>query len=466
MAEEHGVNVDNEIQLTVVDDDQVTTAQEISTDDDGVIPSESNNPEWLTDLIHGNNDNNPSEEESGYLYRCHLKFEGHLDGLPKKMTACFIKHLSEETGEDLFQVLISESNDLLKFRYHEREYDGYGDEDVMKYLFLSGCTILMLIESYTYHSLEKLYGISHGEARKIQEYLFNFENQIPFRVVQLLVNMTKHPHHLKEKIVKFIHTNSIIKDLPIPSTNKNSGMTLDNNIIDAINGSRYDKHPFLLHLLYLLITSSDGNIINTNNDRPYYGWGVCLEGTEKDPKEFFRNVEELTSTGIELEPSSSGLATISFSAKCFNLKGHLKLPSLIVDEWTEEKLKNLLRYEMFIKENKLISYIKFMDILIDVEQDVKQLRASRVLQNRLSSDADVANLFNGLGSKFSEPQDDFYRDVKKKIQKHCERKCAIWMTQVYHKYFSTPWAMIGLMAAVIVLSLAAVQAWYAINPKK
>ncbi|KAM6567773.1 hypothetical protein CsatA_026901 [Cannabis sativa] len=454
----------------VFDDDY-----EESSSDDGVgvlYPSESNII-WLTNLISQNNGSTNPSQVGDYFYRCRLEIEGHPD-LPEKMTAWFIKDLStDETGKSLLGVLTSTSNHLLNLRYLEDRHNEYGDQDVIKYLFLSGCTILMFIRCYAGNSLEVLFGISHGEARKIQEYLFNFENQIPFTVVKLLVDMTKDPDQLKKDIVKFIHINNITKDLPIPSSNNSLLKQWD----AIIEGTKCHKHVHLLHLLYLCITSTDANIVSTNNNKrnedSTLGCNTMLcscfprqRQNFNDPKEFFRNVEELTSTGIELEPSSSGLATISFSGKCFNLKGHLKLPPLIVDEWTEEKLNNLLRYEMFIKKNKLISYIKFMDILIDIEQDVKQLRASRVLQNRLSSDADVANLFNRLGSKFSDPQHDYYRHVKIEIQTHCERKRAIWMTQFYQKYFSNPWAIIGLLAAVIVLSLAAVQAWFAINPRK
>uniref|UniRef100_A0A803Q3W9 Uncharacterized protein n=1 Tax=Cannabis sativa TaxID=3483 RepID=A0A803Q3W9_CANSA len=459
MREEYCVNVDNEIQA------EITTDQE----SDEVTPSnESNNTKWLKDLIHRYKRDNPLKK-SDYIYRCQLKIEGRLD-LPYRLTAWFIKDLSyDDTGESLFEDFTRQSQDLLEyFTYHGRPYD---KEDLTRHLFLSGCTILMFIRCYTGNSLEILFGIGNGEARRIQEYLFRFDNQIPFGVVELLVNLSNDPNQLKKDIVEFIYINNMItKDLPIPSSNK-SLLNQWNDILLIKN----NKDVHLLHLLYLLITSSDGNIVSTNNNKRNHEdcstilcSCFCRQKLNcNDPKGFFRNVEELTSTGIELEPSSSGLATISFSGKCFNLKGHLKLPPLIVDEWTERKLHNLLLYEKFLKKHyMLISYVKFMDILIDREQDVKELRAFRVLQNRLSSDADVAYLFNKLGSECSDPQDDFYRDVKIKIQHHCERKYAIWMTQVYQKYFSNPWAIIGLMAAVIVLSLAAVQAWFAVNPRK
>ncbi|XP_030507032.2 uncharacterized protein LOC115722055 [Cannabis sativa] len=464
MAEEHCVNVDhamidqNEIQHVVDHHHHPHQPQ--------LILSESDT-QWLLDLINQNNGDNPSQEID-FVYRLNLIILPH--DLPRKIAANFIKSFSnDKIGKSLFQDFTTNTKDLLKLSYHDEN----GNKGLMiKSLFLSGCTILQFIHSYFLNELDELFGIHNAKARKIQEDLFRFDNQIPFRVIELLVNLTNNPNQLKKDIVKFIYINNITKDLPIPSSN-NFLLKQWDDIIRIEN----HKHVHLLHILYLLITSSDGNIVSTNKKNEDNNILRCCSTIScscfrrqrpnfNDPKGFFRNVEELKSTGIELKPTSSCLATISFNGKCFNLKGHLKLPPLIVDRWIKEKLHNLLLYEKFFKKHyMLISYVKFMDILIDREQDVRELRASRVLQNRLSSDADVADLFNRLGSRFSEPPHDFYSDVKTKIQNHCERKCAIWMTQVYQQYFSSPWTIIGLMAAAIVLSLTAVQTWFAVNPK-
>lgn len=187
-------------------------------------------------------------------------------------------------------------------------------------------------------------------------------------------------------------------------------------------------------------------------------------------KPFFRNVQELKSAGIEFKPNS-GLGTVSFNTGCINVRGYLKLPPIIVDEWTESKLMNLVAYEMCLGDNYkkdwyfVTSYIKLMDFLVDKEQDVKELRASRMLWNRLSSDADVTTLFNNIGSRCLEPPLDVYSNIKMQIQTHCDGKCATWMTQVYQKHFSSPFTALALLATVIILTLTAIQTWCAVNPK-
>lgn len=91
------------------------------------------------------------------------------------------------------------------------------------------------------------------------------------------------------------------------------------------------------------------------------------------------------------------------------MRGHLRLPPITIDEWTERKLLNLVAYEMSLggssKKNFSIitSYIKFLNFLINREQDVQELRASRIIWDRLDSDREVADWFNRIGAKCFEP---------------------------------------------------------------
>ncbi|XP_010095401.2 protein UXT homolog, partial [Morus notabilis] len=106
-----------------------------------------------------------------------------------------------------------------------------------------------------------------------------------------------------------------------------------------------------------------------------------------------------------------------------------------------------------------------LDLLIDNEHDVKDLRAAGVLRNSLSSDGEAAQLINRIGSNCFAPPVDKYEHVKYNIEKHYKRKCTIWTAQVWYAYFSSPLTVLALIAAAVVLVLTAVQTWYAVNPK-
>ncbi|XP_062078706.1 uncharacterized protein LOC133783178 [Humulus lupulus] len=412
------------------------------------------------------------------------------------------------------------------------------DDDVLaRFLFLDGCAIVQFIRSYYQNELEE-FGIDNKQAISIQEDLFLLQNQIPFRVIVLLLHCmpTVTSSKLKEDIVYFLHINNIMKKDSLTSRyiRKQSDIIFD----------KENKNLHLLNHLHSLIKSKGKMVhghktqyrclqclgkcfkyclsclhktqyhslrcfdkwfkyclfclqkIQSSCLRCFGKWCkyclfcfccllgccrfevTCLPSWRSRPrprpipvpffntKRNFRSAQELKSAGIEFKPSG---ADIAYSSKCFNFKGHLKIPPLTVDEWTKSKLMNLVAYEMCLGDVSsyiVTSYVKLMDFLIDKEEDVKELRASRVLWNHLSCDKDVVDLFNDMGSECFKPPKDYYFDVMEEMENHCQRKCAIWMAQVYQTHFRSPWTMVALSAAIIALLLTAIQTWYAINPNK
>ena len=143
-------------------------------------------------------------------------------------------------------------------------------------------------------------------------------------------------------------------------------------------------------------------------------------------------------------------------------------------------LLNLVTYEMCLPNNhaseygydpnrnkndsRVTSQVNLLDLLIDNEQDVKDIRAADVLQNCVSSDIEAANIINSIGSYCFSPPMDTYEHIKYKIERHYRRRLAIWTSQVCHSHFSSPWTILALLAAVAVLALTVVQTYYTVNP--
>ncbi|GMN69729.1 hypothetical protein TIFTF001_038775 [Ficus carica] len=151
--------------------------------------------------------------------------------------------------------------------------------------------------------------------------------------------------------------------------------------------------------------------------------------------------------------------------------GQLNLPTLVVNNLTQRMLLNLVAHEMCLSSSHpnhdpwITSYVNLLDLLVDNEQDVKDLRAANVLRNCLSSDAEVARVINSIGSSCFAPSEDTYAYVKKKIQKHHRRRLAIWTAQVCHAHFSSPWTILALFAAIAILVLTAIQTWCAFQDR-
>ncbi|PON61218.1 hypothetical protein TorRG33x02_282390 [Trema orientale] len=396
--------------------------------------------------------------------------------LKAKFTAKFIKN-SGQTGEILLKEIKKNINEI-KQRFDEIEIHNLAldDERLSRMLFLGGCSILQFIYSYVSHNLLE-FKINNGQAALIQQDLFLLENQIPFRVLIVLMNLSSQNYEWIINIYQFIFTNVMA---PV---NSNSLRRHLMNIKCLIPGENSTQRLFVdkeaVHLLDLLrseLLFGDGrerkHSLQRSNRYELFGdhgheRKLSLQRCNpfSDYKRSFRNVQDLKAAGIKLKPSyTCGLKSVSFTTGFF-IAGQLKLPPLIVDDSTARKLLNLVAYEMcpdnYRTNYAVTSYLSFLDSLIASEQDVKDLRSA--LQNHLSSDAEVAQLFNTIGSNLV-PHDAYF-DVKNKIQSHYERKCAVWMAQGCNDHCRSPWAILALLAAIAALVLTAIQTYCAMLSK-
>lgn len=234
----------------------------------------------------------------------------------------------------------------------------------------------------------------------------------------------------------------------------------NNQFLSLIIDTLKLTHPirrFVFHILHGLGRPSGGGQVNHLLQSAYFSMY----------RRSFRNVQDLKAAGIKFKPSNSrSLRAISFNTQFFTT-GQLKLPPLIVDDSTVRKLWNLVAFEMCPDNSStyfgVTSYISFLDSLIDTEQDVKGLRSANIIWNRLISDAEVADLFNTIGSNLV--PDEAYFQVKNKIQKYYERRFSTWMAQVYREHFRNPWTILALLATITLLLLTTIQTWYSVYPK-
>ncbi|XP_024023220.1 uncharacterized protein LOC21393455 [Morus notabilis] len=359
----------------------------------------------------------------------------------------------------------------------------YNDDELIILVYFDGCAILGFIDAYVNQKLN-MFDISPGEAASIQEDLFLLENQIPFIVLESLMGVQTESGN-KDLVLDFCRFIALMGN--------NLGEFTKFLLLDSVH-----KHPLhILDLLREVQLLDNPNCFHQNECMPTYlirrlfsllcycacgavafiSWILKRFNKPESLPQYsrvpFLNVQELKNAGIEFKPSDS-LKSISFHSSFFTT-AQLKLPRLVLDNVTVKMLFNFAAYEMCLSESHrnqepwLISYMKLLESLVDDENDVKDLKAADILQTGHISDADVANLINGMGSKLLPPAIDTYARVKKKIGMHCRsrsrRRCALWIAQVYNTHFRNPWTILALFAAIAVLVLTFVQTWYAVNPK-
>ncbi|PON52322.1 hypothetical protein PanWU01x14_210330 [Parasponia andersonii] len=379
--------------------------------------------------------------------------------LKHRLAAKFIAD-SDQTGETLLKEIKKNITEIKK-RFDRKVINNmsYDDDKLARMLFLDGCSVLQFIYSYVNDDL-KSFEINSGQAAWIRHDLFLLENQIPFRVLMVLMNLSVHTMKLAKNIYRFIFMN-IMAPVNYYSHRRHERYLSRLGSNKLFIGNKEPVH--LLDLLRSELLFEDGRDITVQGHA-----GKAQDPLFSDYRRSFRNVQDLKAVGIKLKPRyTSGLRSVSFSSRYF-IFGQLKLPPLIVDDSTARKLLNLVAYEMCPDNYKtnyaVTSYLSFLDSLIDSEQDVKDLRSAHILRNHLSSDAEVAQLFNSIGSHLV-PHDTYF-EVKNEIQRHYERRVVVWIAQFYKDHFRSPWTILALLAAATVLLFTAIQAYYAVNPKK
>ena len=259
-------------------------------------------------------------------------------------------------------------------------------------------------------------------------------------------------------------TNPDVESQTNPDEESQTDPDEESQTIPDVESETKPKQPQPCHLLDLYLRHCLGP------PRRYNLKDIGGMGRLGDVKEqvmaSFRNVKELMSAGIRIKPSPTRyLRDISFTSNV--ITGCLRLPIITIDNSTKDLFFNLIAWERCSSRrhdsHDFISYLCFLDSLIDHADDVKELQSAGVLQNNLGTHEQVAEFFNTLSAKF-ESNFHAYRDVRVKIRKHLKShrnsKLKRWMTQCLDTYFGSPWTIKAWVGAALVLFFTAVQTYF------
>ncbi|PKU70776.1 UPF0481 protein [Dendrobium catenatum] len=169
------------------------------------------------------------------------------------------------------------------------------------------------------------------------------------------------------------------------------------------------------------------------------------------------------------EPSRSGLVAplaLRFFDPLRPFKdGILHIPRLLIHDGTKSLFLNLIAFEQCHLEcsNHITSYVIFMDNLINSEVDVGYLHHRGIIEHWLGNDGEVADLFNRLCQEVVFDINNCYLSgLSEQMNCYYNHRWNAWRASLSHKYFNNPWAIISLVAAVVLLLLTSAQTFYGI----
>jgi len=164
---------------------------------------------------------------------------------------------------------------------------------------------------------------------------------------------------------------------------------------------------------------------------------------------------ELSDAGIRFKESKT--KSIDFR------NGVLRMPIVRVYDGTDKTFLNLMAFERLhvFAGHDVTDYVLFMDSIISSERDVALLRSKGLVKSGLSSDREVAELFNTISK--GAVMSPFCRllDVQRKMNDHCRKPMNRWRATFEHTYLSNPCVFISLLAAIVVLVGTVLQVVYA-----
>ncbi|KAK9069819.1 hypothetical protein SSX86_010215 [Deinandra increscens subsp. villosa] len=166
-------------------------------------------------------------------------------------------------------------------------------------------------------------------------------------------------------------------------------------------------------------------------------------------------VSDLVKAGIGFSPSSGGIFTIDFDETL----SILFLPVVSFNVNTDVVLRNLVAYEVCNASGPLIltRYTELMNGIIDTKEDAKLLRERGIIVNRLKSDEEVANLWNGMSRSVRMTKVPFLDKVIKDVNMVYGRKWRVKIRKIIKVYVFNSWKFLVFAVVVLVLFLMSVE---------
>ncbi|KAJ1692736.1 hypothetical protein LUZ63_009434 [Rhynchospora breviuscula] len=345
--------------------------------------------------------------------------------------------------------------------------------EFVEMLLLDGCFILELFFKWLNEDPDVLFTESWG-LRMILSDLLLIENQIPFFVIERLFHKVmageaknrrnaflnllarflmndQEPSHTSleiwpEKIYHLLHLYHYF--LIVPNLSQEGKK----------EGEKYEQTTSPLWKQRLTEWSLDPTAQRPTQWSPTADqWGA------KRPPRQIPGAVELYEAGVKFKRNSSfkNLFDVKFG------RGILEIPPLQIDSIKKIILANLVALERDKSwgDHTVTSYAALMDSLINTKEDVTLLQHAGVIHNKLSSHQEAAVFFNQLGDYFSiDNVNPYFVELFKNVQLYYDSSWNQSRARLMHDYFSSPWAIISVIAGVILLSLTIVQTFFTVYP--
>ena len=393
---------------------------------------------------------------------------------------------------------------LTRLRQARAEYSqeiDFSDEKLAKILVVDGCFMIEYFVRRLLHRNHEMPFLPEVQWRfsYLNRDLMLLENQIPFFVLTDILKLTRIPLGVED-------LGTLAELLNMQEKRELDLMMLALPFLGLkLPKGKYPEQNSVRHLLHLRQLCMDPKHIDIPS-----GWFSCqpcilkLRSKLKNCINFLVNLiffrlfctifrdarkwkyhgmipcaTELLEAGIEIkrkdlgEWESAGQFKVSFS------KGKLEIPFLSVSDDTNACLRNLIALEQcssivqspttqaYDEANHVTSYCVLMSNIIKTAEDVAILRDEGVLENMLSADKAVAQLFNGLFKQVHlDIEGHCNADLFRRVREYCGVVHHRWRAELYRKGWKSPWTLCALVGGILLLAIAATQLYFTASRRR
>lgn len=191
---------------------------------------------------------------------------------------------------------------------------------------------------------------------------------------------------------------------------------------------------------------SDGDTSNENSNRAPLIEEITIP-----------SVSELFNAGVKFAPTKGDISTVAFDEKAVTFY----LPAVSLDVNTEGILRNLVAFEASAVCGPLVftRYTELMNGIIDTEEDVQLLRNKGIVMNCLKTDAEVADLWNGMSKSLRLTKVPFLDKVIEDVNRYYSRRWKVKLRKFMKSYVFGSWQFLTFLAAILLLMLTTLEAF-------
>ncbi|KAF7012657.1 hypothetical protein CFC21_026826 [Triticum aestivum] len=174
----------------------------------------------------------------------------------------------------------------------------------------------------------------------------------------------------------------------------------------------------------------------------------------------------------------SGIRFLPSGTSCLDdidlVNGRLYMPSVLLDDSTVYRVLNMMAFEAIHvgTRDDVTAYVFFVKDLVDSAHDVRLLARKGILEHNLADDDAVVRLFNRLTADVSQNWESQLSRVRMNVEHHYRSNhhrngVHVFLYESWanlrSKYLRSPWTLLGLLTATLLLVAEIVQAVYAVK---